>query len=90
MTLETRERVPLNWAWTTLNLTRVEIAYFENTGKEARLNEAEQLGRAAQEVFAAVGAGHHLGLADALLDRIAALRAPPPPSAPNKADEEDT
>ncbi len=69
----TREMVPLQWAATQHNLGGIYLAYFDKTNDIAHLDKAEAHVRAALKVFE-VSAPHYAGMAQGLLQQIAARR----------------
>jgi tetratricopeptide (TPR) repeat protein len=70
----TRERVPLKWALVHSNLCRVELMWFDKTGRAARLEAAEAHLAATREVFEAATTTEHMAQADGLAAWIAARR----------------
>ena len=71
----TRERVPLDWAKVQGNLATMELAFFDKTGEDVRMDAAEAHVRAALEVFEEAGASQYMQMAEQILAQIAGRRA---------------
>ncbi len=69
-----RERVPLQWAMTQMNLANLELALFDKTGDGAHLERGLDFAGQAKEVFQEAQASQYLGKADRIIARINALR----------------
>jgi hypothetical protein len=72
----TRDRVPLNWAITQMNLAFAEVAFFDKTADPAHLDRAETHARTALDVFTEAAATHYIDQVTGTLARIASLRPP--------------
>ncbi len=70
----TQDRVPLNWAATTLNLGLAYASLFDKTGDQAWLDKALSAVRAAREVYDAAGATYYIEKSDRILADIEAKR----------------
>ena len=68
----TRERVPLDWAATHFNISKLETAYFDKTDDTAHLDATERTLAMAREVFEEAGATQYLAIADQQQSKIAA------------------
>ena len=66
----TRERVPLDWAATTLNIAIAELSLYDRSSEPSQLDRALELASTAREVFAAAGATSYLENVDTLIANI--------------------
>ncbi len=76
--MRTRDRVPLDWAATTLNLGILEVARFQKDGKPEHLDDARRRLEDALAVFRDAGAEHYVRSIEDGLQQLELMRMAAP------------